>query len=133
MSVQLDSSYLEKAIRGDLESFCLVLQQSHSTIREWSTSLPHLVLNKEALVEVLKALQLGYASPELVQKWASFVRRGYVARGLDEPVQPIAIDYEPLHESEIAEVVSRLDEIGDTIDGEIGPDEMSAMIERFSK
>ena len=54
--------------------------------------------------------------PELVQGWASFVRRGHLP-GVAGPIKPIEIDYDLCAEDQIAEIISRLDEIGDVIDG----------------
>jgi hypothetical protein len=45
------------------------------------------------------------------------VRRGYVAGGSSEPVQPLDIRWEPAYETAIAEAIRRLDELGDLIDG----------------
>ena len=39
------------------------------------------------------------------------------------PIRPLQIDYEPEHEAAIVEVVARLDEIGDVIDGGLPTEE----------
>jgi len=73
-------------------------------------------------------MQLGQTAPSDVQQWASFVRRSYIAGTKTSAIEPINIDYEVSHEEQIAEIVSRLDEIGDIVDGNISDDELAAMI-----
>lgn len=68
-------------------------------------------------------------SPELTQAWASFIRRGYVAEPGGGPIRPIDIDYEQAYEDDIAETVSRLDEIGDLVDGEVSSDGVLALLQ----
>ena len=72
-----------------------------------------------ALVSVLLGLSQGVFPPELVQSWASFVRRGYQAPSTGGPITPLDIDYEEAWENAIVEAVTRLDEVGDIIDGEV--------------
>jgi len=73
-------------------------------------------------------MRLGQTVPSDVQQWASFVRRGYIVGAKTSAVEPINIDYEVSHEEQIAEIVSRLDGIGDIVDGNISDDELAAMI-----
>lgn len=77
------------------------------------------VVRRSSVVDVLRGLLVGAWTPEQVQAWASFVRRGYVASRSDLPVRPLEIEYDDACEEEIAAAVSRLDEIGDLVDGEV--------------
>jgi hypothetical protein len=52
--------------------------------------------------------------------------------GESGPIWPLDIEFEAAAEDLIAEVVSRLTELGDAIDGEIGPDELAEMIRNVS-
>ena len=44
------------------------------------------------------------------------------------PLRPLTIDYDPAAEELISEIVGRLSELGDSIDGEIGRQELADMI-----
>lgn len=68
---------------------------------------------------VLRGLIVRAWPPEQAQSWASFVRRGYIAGRSDRPIRPLDIEYDDACEEEIAAAVSRLDEIGDVVDGEV--------------
>ncbi len=94
--------------------------------------MPELVLPAAAVGKMLTALRLGQITPDVAQSWASFVRRGYLAGADEQPLQPIDIQYDPAAEEEIVEAVSRLDELGDAIDGAIGSAESEALIRRLS-
>lgn len=136
----LTPEVLYDAVHGDLEAFVHVSEQPHSIIRECSLALSELVLTPQSICNVLVALKRNEVSPELVQQWASFVRRGYVTHwptveiSIQEnarSVAPIEIDYDLAFEEEIVEVISRLDEIGDIVDGDITKDELDKWINGF--
>lgn len=78
---------------------------------------------------VLRGLLDGAFSPELTQAWASFLRRGYVAGPGGGPIRPINIDHEQAYEDDIAEAVSRLEEIRYLVDGEVSPDGVLAPLQ----
>ncbi len=128
MSKELTLTDLTETIQGNLDAFRIVREQTHEAIRECRARLPSLTLTTHALYNVLSAMQLGQTAPSDVQQWASFVRRGYIAGTKTSAIEPINIDYEVSHEEQIAEIVSRLDEIGDIVDGNISDDELAAMI-----
>ena len=128
MERKLTAQDLVKAVHGDLEAFSFVQEQPPAAIQACRDSLPELVLPHNGIRKVLTELQRKHISPEQAQRWASFVRRGYIAGTQNGPVLPIDIDYEDSHEEQIAAAVARLDEIGDLIDGEISDDELQTMI-----
>jgi hypothetical protein len=125
-------------IQGNIPAFPLLLRQQHSALSECRSNLPELVLTATAVRKVLLALLQRQVPPNLVQQWASFVQRGYIANLEGEPVvpsqpvKPIELDYEPAFEDQIAEVISRLEQIGDLIDGEVADDEIIAMLDKLS-
>jgi hypothetical protein len=82
-----------------------------------------------ALASVLRGLEGRTVSPEEAQRWASFVRRGYFGRSGGDPIQPLDIAYEEESEDAIVEVVARLDEIGDAVDGEVSPKEIRELLQ----
>lgn len=66
--------------------------------------------------------------PEEVQAWASFVRRGFFASGR-HPILPLEIDYEEACEDAIVEAVSRLEQIGDLVDGNLTTGEVLDLLQ----
>ena len=58
------------------------------------------------------------------------MRRGYLVDGRrGEPARPIDIDYEAGAEKALVEVLARLDEIGDVVDGQVNSDEIQEMLQ----
>jgi hypothetical protein len=136
----LTPQVLYAAVHGDLEAFAQVSKQPHDAIVECRLALSELVLTPQSICNVLVALKRNEVSPELVRQWASFVKRGYVTYwstvqiNMQEnalPVAPIEIDYDLAFEEEIVEVISRLDEIGDIVEGEIITDDLDKWINGF--
>lgn len=119
---------LAAVIDGDLDALPLVLATDQVDLLGAAITLPQLTITKSALIRVLTAWRNcdDYASH--VQQWASFVRRGYVSGNANGPVQRIDIDYDTNNEELIAEILGRLDEIGDVIDGEVDADELQNML-----
>ncbi len=94
-----------------------VAAADHEEIRKAADSLhTRLVVSRTAAVAVLTGFNQGTFTPAEAQSWASFVRRGYVARGLG-PIRPLDIGYEEAWEEAIVEAVTQLDQIGDLMDG----------------
>ena len=59
--------------------------------------------------------------------------RGQANPGQSRPVQPLNIEYEDAWEEASVEAVSRMDEIGDIIDGEISSDEVRNLVQLFGE
>ena len=120
---------LIESVHGDLGSYARLAKQPMSVVRGFEHSLDDhpLVLTTASLCKVLTAFQRHEVSPDLVQEWASFIRWGFLP-GDTEQGRPIAIDYDPRAEDRLVEVIARLDELGDPIDGEIDDDELVTMI-----
>ncbi|WP_284762176.1 hypothetical protein [Arthrobacter sp. efr-133-R2A-63] len=121
---------LERLVRGDLGALSAILAVDHAAIREAAATLGEpLIVTRRAAVLVLRGLIDGAFSPQLTQAWASFVRRGYVARSGNGPIRPIEIDFAQADEDGISATVSRLDEIGDAIDGGWSSDEVLVLLQ----
>jgi hypothetical protein len=103
----------------------VVTQLEHTELERAGAT--ELILRRSAVVTVLRGHSTGQWEPELVQAWASFVRRGYVAGG-SGGIRPLHIEYQQAFEDEIVEAIGRLDEIGDIIDGEVSPEEALDLI-----
>ncbi|CAK7261944.1 MULTISPECIES: hypothetical protein [unclassified Shinella] len=115
-------------IEGDISSLSVVLAASHPEIQEAAAKLPQLTISRSALIKVLKEWRSGYCAAADVQQWASFVRRGYVARATSGALHPIDIEYDAIDEELIVEIIGRLDEIGDLVDGDIDNNEREEML-----
>lgn len=116
-------------VAGDLNCLAKVLRAGHPAIREAAARLPQLVVTRSALARVLKDWSLGLFSAEHVQKWASFIRRGYVSGGASGQVRPIHVAYDPKNEELVVEILGRLDELGDQVDGQLGTSELEQMLQ----
>ncbi|MBT1004023.1 hypothetical protein KIH31_15660 [Paenarthrobacter sp. DKR-5] len=121
---------LVRLVKGDLRGLPMVLLADHATIREVAAAAGEpLIVTRLATVLVLRGLLDGTFSSALAQAWASFVRRGYVAGSGDGPVLPIDIEFAHADEDGISTAVSRLDEIGDVIDGQLSSAEILALLQ----
>ena len=122
------SRSLAGLVAGDAAEIAPVLRAPHHMVEEAARDLPPLLVTAAAAARVVEAVLCGEISPEQAQGWASFVRRGYTPDPTSSaPIRPIDITYEPDDEDAIVEVVSRLDEIGDVIDGTIGREELQSL------
>jgi hypothetical protein len=111
---------LVAVLQGDPAAMDVLLSSEHKDLQAAATAVgqPALVTSSAA-VRVLRGLLDNSWTPAQAQAWASFVRRGYVASRSVHPLRPLAINFDDAAEEEIAEVVSRLDEIGDLVDGDL--------------
>lgn len=114
------SNALERALQGDANAIVEISTADHSSLQaaERSIAAP-LVVRRAAAVNILRGLIDGRFAPSAVQAWASFMRRGFLEGTVEGPIQPIDIEFEAAWEDAISAIVSRLDEIGDVIDGEV--------------
>lgn len=119
---------IEGAIKGDIDQMPLICLACHSDLRSAAEKLSRLTLSRPALIKVLNTWRSGDCTSENVQRWASFMRRGYVSRASDNGVRPIAIDYDASDEDLIVEIIGRLDQIGDKIDGAVDEAEREDML-----
>lgn len=115
-------------LAGDLDCLTAVLTASDRARSEAAAKLPRLLVSRSSLTKVLESWRSGRFSAQDVQGWASFVRRGYVSGGASGAKRPILIDYDSQDEALIAETISRLDEIGDKIDGHVDARELERML-----
>lgn len=115
---------VKAVVAGDVEALKVILNVPQDRLLEAVPDV-ELVLTRETLAGVLRSVRGHQIDGTEVQQWASFIRRGFIG-GQRGGVRPIAIEYEADYEDEIADIISRLDEIGDVIDGNIpSSDEIS--------
>jgi hypothetical protein len=118
---------VSRAVAGDLEAFRRLLEHPPAQVEALRDTLPELVVTKQGLLRVVSAFASKAAPPELVQQWASSVRWGLYGI-IEGGRHSLHISYDSRKEDEIADVVGRLDELGDLIDGVISEKESSAML-----
>jgi hypothetical protein len=112
-------SVLVRLVSGDVSAVTTLLDVPHQRVAADADGVG-LTVRRESVARVLRNLAQHEITGAQAQQWASFVRRGYVpAPGPNEPIKPVPIGYEAGYEDAIAEVISRLDDIGDLIDGEV--------------
>jgi hypothetical protein len=132
---------LIKAINGNM----LIFQKLYEERKAWNkliTVISHtnyiFSLNKKSLLNVLNFFHVNIDERiHLVSKWAFFVKHGYFgywAEGEVNLIQPerLLINYENEHEDKITDIISRLDEMGDEIDGIVTKNEIEEFISSLS-
>ena len=115
-------------VLGDLSGLSTLRAASHPDLLGAAATLPPLIISRSALIRVLKNWRSGRFGADDVQRWASFVRRGYVSGNTSAAAYPIDIDYDAVDEELIVQIIGRFDEIGDIIDGTVDGDEQEAML-----
>ena len=119
---------LAAVLAGRVSAVPALKSVSHDHLVAVAASLDErLLVSRDAVVTVLQGLADGTWAPPQAQAWASFVRRG-VATTDPGPVRALDVEYEEAWEDGIVEAVSRLDEIGDLIDGEVTPKELRELL-----
>jgi hypothetical protein len=109
----------ERVVAGDAGSLAILAEAPHDQLLEAAAGA-NLTVGGDSVARVLQSLDRHEIGQAQAQRWGSFVRRGYVAgRGDQGPVKPLPIDYDPTYEDIITEIISRLDEIGDVVDGDV--------------
>jgi hypothetical protein len=116
-------------VEGDLKRLSAVLEARHSDLLASAAEIPRLTLTRNAIILAMVSWDDGCVDRDTVQKWASFVRRGYVSNENSGAIRPIDIEYDEQDEELIADFIGRLDQIGDMIDGCIDGDERTNMLQ----
>jgi hypothetical protein len=113
---------VNRVLSGDTEPLNRLIAVGQRDLLRLTGDAP-LVLGVDAVAEVLRGIAQRVIDGSTAQRWASFVRRGYFeGQRQSGPIQPLMIEYEPMHEEAIAEIISRLDQIGDRVEGNLPGD-----------
>jgi hypothetical protein len=115
-------------VAGNVNCMAAVLAASHRALSDAAAMLPRLIVSRFSLTKALEDWRSGLFSAQDIQRWASFVRRGYVSGGASGATLPIRIEYDAHDEVLIADTIGRLDEIGDEIDGHVNASELDEML-----
>lgn len=112
---------LLRAIGGDVTALRSLAAYSDEALRHAAAELGDVELTAHAVANVVRGLVSGEYPDGDVQQWACFVRWGFIAE--QRPLDALRLEYSPDDEDDIVEVVARLTELGDLIDGELLPGE----------
>jgi hypothetical protein len=109
---------VQRAVAGDVRSVAdlRAFPQGHFPEEALTESL---IVGRESVARVLRGIECREIGGQEAQGWASFIRRGFISGKGGGPVRPLTIEYESDYEDAIADVISRLDEIGDLVDGDL--------------
>ncbi|MBQ3359892.1 MAG: hypothetical protein IJG47_13485 [Microbacterium sp.] len=112
-------------VSGDLEKNVALRAAGPEQIRSAASTLAgSLCVSRASVGRVLGLLREDLAEPASVQAWASLVRWGRFSEDLGARGQAIDLIYESGYEEKLIEVVGRLDEIGDLVDGAVSKAEI---------
>lgn len=121
------AAVVQSALDGDPAALALIARTDQDQLLAVAAGSP-LLVSRRSVMAVLQGLSTGSISGEQAQAWASFVRHGFIQGG-PGPIRPLDIEYDAAPENAIVEVVGRLDQIGDRIDGDPpGPAELAALL-----
>lgn len=125
------SALLDRAIGGDPGAVTLMSRFDHTALLEaQSAARQPLIVTRQATVGVLRGLLDHRFAPLAVQAWASLMRWGFIVRPeVRVPIKPIEIEFDEACEESISEILSRLDELGDVIDGEVTSGEILELLQ----
>lgn len=123
-------SLIADVLAGDAASVLDVATIDHEDLLKALEGTPSpLVLTRAGAVRLLRIFLENSCTPAQAQMWASFVRRGYVSGRSCGPIRPLKFEYDKSCEDDIAAAVSRLDEIGDAIDGDVSYGELLDLLQ----
>jgi hypothetical protein len=121
-------------VNGDLEAYAeLKRHPQDELVASMASARIPLQVTATSLRTLLARYRTKEVDPESLQQWASFIRRGYFPSKSSEAVKPIPIAYEAEFDEPIADTVSRLDEIGDSVDGALTEEEVSEFQQALSR
>jgi hypothetical protein len=124
---------LVRIVAGDATHIDVIARHPQSEIARVVEGMPeaNLTITPSAVKRVLLDFKRKEITTEQAKAWASFVRRGYISTRETGGIQPILISYQGDCEDEIAHTISRLEELGDLVDGTIDDDELRGLIGRL--
>lgn len=128
--MELDEAIIS-VLNGDFSSFSLIRTAPHANLFNSAKSINNLTLCRSAIVKILEDWREGVLTDENVHEWASFMRRGYIPNQNITAIKPIDIIYCHSHEEIIAEIISKLDQIGDKIDGTISDNDRRHFLKKL--
>jgi len=122
------SEELFQFVKGDVTGLEKFISLEHEKLKELYLRLSPIIVTREYVENVLKRLRAGKIKQVDVQQWASFIRRGYFPSMEKKSISPIELEYKVEDEDWIVDVIARLDELGDEIDGKINNTEIDEIL-----
>jgi RHS repeat-associated protein len=124
------SADLVRILSGEARHVSVLKGHAHAELENVAAGISGLALTLKATAvrRVLSDLSEKRITPVQAQEWASFVMREYMP-SREGPIRPISVEYEPAQEEQIVEAVSRLEQLGDLVDGVIDNDELRELLE----
>lgn len=120
---------LAAVVAGDLLHLRQVASATHDALRAAAATLPPLRVDRSSLERAVCAWRSGQFSDAELNTWAWLVRSGAAPIGTGtQALRPIEIDYDVAHEDLLADIVGRLSELGDLVDGQIDDAEFERML-----
>lgn len=116
---KISSKELLLFIKGDIKKLSTFNLLSSKKVSELYNEIEPVIVTKKDIYRVLIDFKNGLINRVEIQQWASFIRRGYFSTSVENSTSPINLNYDILDEEIIVEVISRLDELGHKINGEI--------------
>jgi hypothetical protein len=117
---------LADLLRGDVAAIAALAPFSNAEIADAGDAM-RLELSAAAVVRVLTEHEQGLIADADAQRWAEFMRHGYLRQQHAGPIRELEIDFDAQAEDAIVEALARLDELGDLIDGELRPGEAAEL------
>lgn len=129
--MQRNDRLLVESVEGNLIGFSELCAINDGIDFSSEIRSSRLVLRVGALVNVLRQMKSEEFDANTIQRWASFIRRGYIPNSSLGSTKPRLVEYDRDAEGIIIDIIGRLDEIGDSIDGKICKEELDMMISKL--
>lgn len=131
---------VQSLILGDLSQIESLRSISHSEIQMALEKQKLPKLTQKTVLEILTQFSKGLIPQTTIKHWALLMLRGIwgtwqtTSLVKDSKLNAIAIEivFEPSFEDQIVETLSRLDELGDAVDGKLNQTDLNKMIQTLS-
>lgn len=124
---------LDRFVAGEVECYTVLSAAADADIRQAVALSPvEYSLNRRATALVLQKLIGHDVDTTLVQRWGALMRWGVLGGRQGGPIA-IDIRYEAPIEDLLIEVVARLDDIGDAVDGVVTVEEAQEFLRLLSE
>lgn len=119
---------LLSCIQGNVSIIKKLKLLDHEKIRNLFKKVAPIIMTKQYIYNALQNFKNGKSKQSDLQEWASFIRRGYLPSPKSTSISPLKIDYQREDEDVIVEVIAKLDQIGDKVDGKISKSDVDCLL-----
>lgn len=124
---ELSPEDVELVVRGDLSRLPKLAQHNHEDLRRAWAQSSHPQLTARTVLDVLLGLRRGDVTAKQAYQWAGFLFSGYGGSS-ELPVKPLDFEYDPKDQDRISQIIMRLEQMEDAVDGPISEAELDRMI-----